>query len=225
MSVIAPAGGAAVMASRREPPDSLDFFPTAPWGTRAFVRHVLPRLSLRPIASVWDPCCGAGHMAEVLRESIPNVHASDVFDYGCGYVVADFLDAATLPPRDVEAIVFNPPFNVAADFVLRALDLAPIVACLCRTAWNEGADRYKRLFRRRPPTLFAPYVERLPMHRGRWEPNGTTATAYAWFCWSTFVEPQPILHIPPGCRRALTRPDDAARFGAQTTAPLLVAAE
>ena len=27
----------AVMASRREPPDSLDFFPTPPWATRALL--------------------------------------------------------------------------------------------------------------------------------------------------------------------------------------------
>lgn len=218
-----PAGHTSVMSSRREPPDSLDFFPTAPWGTRAFVRHVLPLLSPHAIATAWDPCCGEGHMAEVLREAISEIHASDVFDYGRGYPVADFLDPATVIRTDVEAIIFNPPFNVAVDFVLRALDLAPIVACLCRTAWNEGADRYARLFRHRPPTLFAPYVERLPMHRGRWEPNGTTATAYAWFCWSRLVDPLPILHIPPGQRRALTRPDDAARFGVRSAAPLLAA--
>jgi hypothetical protein len=34
-------GFTAVMAQRREPPDSLDYFPTPPWATRALFRHVL----------------------------------------------------------------------------------------------------------------------------------------------------------------------------------------
>lgn len=32
----------AVMARRVEPADSLDFFPTPPWATRAFCEHVMP---------------------------------------------------------------------------------------------------------------------------------------------------------------------------------------
>ena len=218
-----PAGHTSVMAGRRSPPKGLDFFPTAPWSTRAFVQYVLPLLAPEPIRSVWDPACGEGHMAEVLRETIPAAHASDVFDYGRGYRVSDFLAPDASAPT-VDAIVTNPPFNAAVDFALRALDLAPIVALLCRVTWLEGAGRYERLFKLRPVTVFAPYVERVPMHRGRWEPNGTTATAYAWFCWSDSAATRGIVQIPPGQRKALTRRDDVARFGA-AAAPSLLAAE
>ncbi|MFE1598209.1 hypothetical protein [Methylobacterium sp. ID0610] len=215
----------AVMAGRREPPKSLDYFPTAPWATRAFVRHVLPLLSPQPIRSAWDPACGEGHMAEVLRETVPAVLASDIFDYGRGYDVSDFLATGPgAPAHTVDAIVTNPPFKAAADFALRALALAPIVALLCRVSWLEGAGRYERLFRLRPVTLFAPYVERVPMHRGRWEPNGTTATAYAWFCWAADPLCTGIQMIPPGQRRRLTCPGDVARF-AVPAAPSLLAAE
>lgn len=209
-----PSGHTSVMASRREPPDSLDFFPTAPWATRAFAQHILPVLSSEPIRSVWDPACGEGHMAEVLRESVSTVHASDVFDYGRGYRVADFLATDAGVPT-VDAIITNPPFNAAVDFALRALDLAPIVALICRTSWLESADRYERLFKLRPVTVYAPYVERVPMHRGRWEPGGTTATAYAWFCWSNDAAASGVMLIPPGQRKALTHADDIARFAAK----------
>jgi hypothetical protein len=39
------------------------------------------------------------------------------------------------------------------------------------------------LFRDRPPTLYAPFVERVPMVKGRWDPGASTATSYAWFVW------------------------------------------
>ncbi|MGV7034874.1 hypothetical protein [Methylobacterium symbioticum] len=221
-----PAGSTAVMASRREPPDSLDFFPTPPWATRALLRHVLPPvLEGFKICSAWDPACGEGHMAEVLREEVSIVHASDIFDYGRGYPVADFLDPATQLVPSVDLIATNPPFNVAVEFAERALGEAAVVALLLRTAWIEGEERYLRLFRDRPPTAFAPFVERVAMLRGRWEPNASTATSYAWFVWVSDAAPRAPIWIPPNCKRSLTRSDDARRFGFRAAAPLLASVE
>ena len=46
-----------------------------------------------------------------------------------------------------------PPFKVACEFTLRALDLATEgVAMLVRTQWIEGVGRYEQLFRDRPPS-------------------------------------------------------------------------
>ena len=57
----------AVMAQRFEAKDSLDDFPTPPWATRALLEHVIPDKDLAG-RSVWEPACGAGHMAKVLKE-------------------------------------------------------------------------------------------------------------------------------------------------------------
>lgn len=220
-----PSRSTAVMARRHEPPDSLDFYPTPPWATRAFVQHVLPHLAgvLPPIRSAWDPCCGEGHIVEVLRETIPEVRASDIFDYGKGYSLGDFLDAAVPARRCVDLICTNPPFKPATRFALRAFAQAPVVAFLLRSQWLEGEDRYEVILRDRPPTLYAPYVERVAMVRGRWDPDASSATAYAWYVWVDGVAPLPILLIPPGRKRALTKPDDAARFAVRADAPLLEA--
>jgi hypothetical protein len=53
------------------------------------------------------------------------------------------------------------------------------------------------------------------MTRGRWEPDASTATSYAWFVWSLQDERKDtrFTWIPPGCRTRLTKPDDAIRFG------------
>ena len=201
---------------------------TPPWATRALLVEVLPQvLDGLHVLSAWDPACGEGHMVEVLRERVTFVRASDVFDYGRGYEVADFLDAGTgmSPPPDL--ICTNPPFNAAVAFALHALDQASVVALLLRTAWIEGEARYAALFRDRPPTVIAPFVERVPMVKGRWDPAASSATSYAWFVWVHGSAPRAPLWIPPGQRRMRTRPDDARRFGVAADAPLfdLVAAE
>ncbi|MDX3805138.1 MAG: hypothetical protein QHC89_01790 [Bosea sp. (in: a-proteobacteria)] len=208
----------AVAAQRSEPADSLDFFPTPPWATRAFVQHVaLPVLDIGPLEVIRDPACGEGHMAEPLGEVFPMVEASDIHDYGYG-LVRDFLDGFSRP---VDWIITNPPFNAAIAFARQGLkDTRRGVALLVRTQWLHAIERYE-LFREYPPFLIAYYVERVPMHRGRWEPEGSTATDYCWVCWKHGAEPRAPLWIPPGRRTVFTFPTDAARFARPAPAPLL----
>ncbi len=230
-----PSGHTSVMASRREPPDSLDFFPTPPWGTRALCEILRDHFQLYH-RTCWEPACGQGHMAAPLREYFLDVVASDVFAYGSEHQddAIDFLGAISAPAgrRRPDWIITNPPFKVAEAFALNALTIATEgVALLVRTSWLEGAGRYERLFAHHRPAMVAQFVERLPMHRGRWEPNGSTATSYLWVVWLTSDEidgsaTTEFVHIPPGRRKALTRPDDVPRFGAAPAdAPLLMAGE
>jgi hypothetical protein len=219
--IFATTGSSAVMAQRREPPDALDHFPTPPWATRALFRHVLPSLGIERIEGAWEPACAEGLMAEVTAEfASGQIIASDIFDYGYGQAPIDFLHDE--PLARPEWIITNPPFNLACEFTLRALDLASAgmgVAMLVRTQWIEGIGRYEKLFRDRPPTLYAPFVERVPMVKGRWDSDATTATSYAWFIWRNGAAPRAPFWIPPGCRRELTRPDDRQRFAAWSLVP------
>ncbi|MCW5697898.1 MAG: hypothetical protein KIS96_14355 [Bauldia sp.] len=225
----------AVMARRAEPADSLDYFPTPPWATRAFAHHVLPIVEERPAETLTaaDPACGEGHMALALAESFGFVLASDIFGYGFGHV-ADFLH----PDRDFLAenfapdwIVTNPPFNLALAFIRQGRRLARRgTAMLVRLQFLEGEERYEELFCGDPPQLVMVYAERVPMHRGRWVINGTTATAYCWLVWrdssapplssSSLVaggDPERRWHRPlfgwiPKSRQRLAKPDDWIRF-------------
>jgi hypothetical protein len=210
-------GARTVMASRQEPADSLDYFPTPPWATRALIEVVLRRsghVASLHAQSCWEPACGEGHMAEVLREYFRAVTASDVHDYGYGHQ-ADFLDA--VPGAD-DWIVTNPPFGDNAEaFVLRALSLARVgVAMFFRLQWLETIGRYERVFAPHPPALIAQFAERVPLHKGRYEPDGATATAYLWIVWlnARKARSTEFFWIAPGCREQLTRPDDRERFTA-----------
>src|SRR5689334_17403806 len=111
----------AVMARRKEPHDSLDYFPTPAWATRALMLHGADMAGTR----VWEPACGDGYMVRPLAEQAGSVFASDVHNYGWGHAVHDFL----MPylPDGLERpdwIVTNPPFRLAEQFVHRGLDLA-----------------------------------------------------------------------------------------------------
>lgn len=216
----------AVMQRRASPPGELDFFPTPPWGTRAFLAHAVPVIdrfaprAITPTMSVWDPCCGEGHMSRVLTEWFAAVLETDVHPYG-DHLLADFLDPlhGYLFAETSEWIVMNPPFDRAAAFINLALERAQAgVAALVRAGFCEGQGRHRDLFAERPPHFEFQIAERLPMVKGRWVVNAKTATSYVWLVWLTHPPHDFARHgtrkfwIPP-CRHALTRPDDPIRFG------------
>lgn len=219
---LTPQGGRAVMNRRLDPRDSLDFFPTPPWATRALLKHAISDAT----GLAWDPCAGEGHMSDVLAEHFECVHASDVFDYGRAHAIGSFIGAPGSAGRAVclakpDWVIFNPPFNAALDFAERALDETRRgVAVLVRSVWSEGGQRYKRLFSTRPPSTIAQFCERVPMVEGCWDPAASTATSYAWYIWDRACVPGTIFKwIAPGCRTSLTKPDDIARFAAWTLEP------
>jgi hypothetical protein len=204
------------MNTRREPPDSLDFFPTPPWATRALFEHVIDKQAVQ-LDRVWEPAAGEDHMADVLEEYFAEVIRSDVFDYGRGHTVGSFVgegvDVIATPAR-VDFVVTNPPFNLALAFARRALRLQiKGFALLLRSNWAEGSDRYRDLFSKNPPSIIAQFCERVPMTKGRWDPDASTMTSYAWFLWfGRGNQRTEYMWIPPVCRSTLTRADDHARF-------------
>jgi hypothetical protein len=208
----------AVMQRRATPAKGLDYFPTPPWATRAFLHDVLQQeFASFCFGSVWEPAAGEGHMAHVLGELFPTVVASDVEDYGAGFEIGSFVGegADVAPRRKIDWIITNPPFNLAVDFAEKALAQASIgVALLLRTSWLEGGERYQRLFRDRPPRIIAQYCERVPMVAGRWDPAASTATSYAWFVWhqAHFRKETKFVWIAPGAKARHWRDADLKRW-------------
>src|SRR5665213_601373 len=78
-----------------------DFFPTPEWATRALIDN-------EPFdGTIWEPACGDGTMAEVLKRTGCPVEASDLYDRGYGEARVDFLRSN----RIADNIVTNPPYN------------------------------------------------------------------------------------------------------------------
>jgi hypothetical protein len=170
------------MADRSDPTDSLDYYPTHPWATRALIEHVIQNKNALRGMSCWEPACGEGHMSKVLREYFQTVRSSDIFDYGYG-TTFDFL-TDDIPTRCTDWVITNFPFSAGHKFILKALSAARVgVAVLARTVFVESGERWEQLFKPLPPNVVAPFVERVPLLKGRLSERATTATSYSWFVW------------------------------------------
>lgn len=214
----------AVMQQRSEPHDSLDDFPTAMWATRALCEWISANAELG--ISCREPAANRGFMVRALREYFPDVLASDIFDYGLGFELSDYLFG---PLQDLTCwTITNPPFRLAAQFIARALQCSQIgVAVFVRSAFSEGQERYASLFATNPPTDILQFSERVVLHKGRlldpdqkylfwskkknayvWK-RPTSATAYCWMIWQKHpTHSGTRFHWIAPCRRQLTRAGD-----------------
>jgi hypothetical protein len=213
----------AVMQQRTEPHDSLDDFPTPPWATRALCEWLMENEGGHlPQQSCREPAANRGHMVRPLFETFGAVLASDVHDYGLGYPVRDYLFGPTSLLDPTHWTITNPPFRLAEQFIERALELSTVgVAVILRSAFLESVGRFERLFSQRPPTDVLQFVERVPMVKGRVDPEAASATAYAWLIWRKWKESTTLHWIPP-CRARLERAEDypATNVALVTDTPL-----
>ena len=204
----------AVMNRRHEADDSLDDFPTMPWGTRALCEHVIAPM-IKPGATAWEPACNRGYMARPLREYFGGrVYASDVHDYGWPEMngIDDFCFPGAKPDfgngQAADWIISNPPFRLAEQFILLGLQRARVgCAMLVRTNFLEGVGRYQRLYKPRRPHFIAVFTERLPLVKGRVDRKARSATSYCWMVWTHQGQQGETVWIPP-CRKRLERDAD-----------------
>ena len=68
---------------------------------------------------IWDPACGTGRITTSARSAGFPTHETDIADRGVGSRL-DFLTS----DREACNIVSNPPFDVAKEFTLKALERA-----------------------------------------------------------------------------------------------------
>jgi len=191
------AGAPAPTMKRTADLDGPDFYPTPAWATHAM-------LEVETFdGPIWEPACGDGAMADVLRQRGHEVAASDLYDRGHGETGLDFLTA----DRRVANIVSNPPYHSAEGFIAAALRQADSkVAFLLRLAFLEGASRGAGLFKTSPPSRIHVFSERVTF-----APAGVTLTnggtsAYAWYIWDQAASgPTTLSWIPVGLRRRFTQ--------------------
>lgn len=219
----------AVMQRRRVAPDSLDYFPTPPFATRALCEFLALLPDAAPLSSlrVWEPACGEMHMTRPLGEYFGDVRASDVHRYG-DHEIMDFLFFGGSEPA-TDWIITNPPFNLAEAFIRTALGVATGgVGMLLRSAFLEGQERHLTLFGQAPPDYVLQFTERIVMLKDRLVRSGavdpfadepgrkaSTASTYCWLIWlggGTGWRDTRLRWIAP-CRQRLERPGDYPDYG------------
>ena len=162
--------------NHRSAPKGLDLHETPPQAIAALLRREqLP-------ARLWDPCAGPGAIVQAIKDSGRVCFGSDIKKHR-NYGQLDFFRAKGVPV-DVDAIIMNPPYRLAAPFIDHALQMTPQIYALLRLNWYAAVrPRYPELYHRLARIhCFAP---RLPlMHRANWKgPFATSQFDMAWFIW------------------------------------------
>ena len=153
-----------------------DLYESPPEATETLLRvEEIPEI-------IWEPACGRGAISNVLKMTGRRVHSTDLVDYGFGTSGIDFLLESRRWEPEIEAIITNPPYKLADQFVRKALDLVPTVYMLLRWAYAEGIGRSDIIDNHLERVWLG--RERLPMmHRDGWEGKQITNSAmpFAWF--------------------------------------------
>jgi len=149
----------------------LDFYPTPPDVTHALMRF----LNLNP-CRIWEPACGDGAMAEVLKQYGHDVIASDLRQTGYGEGGWSFMDRM----RTCDAVITNPPFALSEQFIRHALTCAGTVAMVLKSQYWHAKKR-AALFSEHPPAYVLPLTWRPDFMGG--ERGGAPTMEVHWTVW------------------------------------------
>lgn len=176
-----------------------DLYETPEWVTEA----LLPHLSKWRTEDAWEPACGSGKMARVLRRHFSHVYTWDIElnSSAPGMLQADFLDFEEAPDG-FEAIITNPPYELATEFCEKALQLTEpdggMVAMLLRTDFDHAKTR-SHLFRDCPAfakklvlTKRIVWFDPEPGAKGK-----SPSFNHAWFIWDWKHEGPPTIGYAP----------------------------
>ena len=149
----------------------LDFYPTPPDVTHALMEY----LDMRP-GVVWEPACGDGAMAEVIKDYGQEVISTDIRETGYGEGLVNFLTTE----KKCDAIITNPPFNLSEQFILHALGQADVVAMLLKSQYWHSKKR-SALFKNHPPDAVLALTWRPDFMGG--ERGGAPTMDVIWTVW------------------------------------------
>jgi len=162
-----------------------DLYETPEWVTECLLPH-LPKF-----LNIWEPACGSGKMSRVLGWAGHPVVATDV-DRGW-----DFR-TCKVPEQFFNAIITNPPYELATEFIVRSLVLTePLggkVAMLLRTDFDHAKTR---------ANLFAnciSFSKKIVLtKRIKWfeDSKGQPSFNHAWFVWDHKHQGAPTLAYAP----------------------------
>lgn len=136
-----------------------------------------------------DPACGTGNIPKGMASAGLVCRRSDIVDRnsGLGFIERNFLDdAGEIEP--VDNVVCNPPFNVAREFVTKALDVARHkVAMLLPLTFLEG-QRKAAWLQSTPLARVHVFTWRINMPPGELFMAGKVELGggkkcFAWFVW------------------------------------------
>lgn len=162
-----------------------DLYETPAWVTHALLPH------LRRVGCIWEPAAGSGKMIRALEAPGRIVVHSDI-ETGTDFFNERFAMGGA------DAIVTNPPYESATEFVTRSLALMQniegVVAMLLRTDFDHAKTRQFLFGTNRY------FAKKLVLtKRIKWfeESKGQPSFNHAWFIWDWKHSGPPTLAYGP----------------------------
>ena len=144
-------------------------------------------------SDIWECASGQNHIADVLKEYDYNVRTSDIVKRTPTTEQMDFLSCKEKEWKG--AIVSNPPFTLAKEFVEKSLTLVgngQKVAMFLRLQFLDGLKRYE-LFKNCPPKRVHIFSRRVRCAKDgdftQYKSGGIQSNA--WFVWEKGYQGKP----------------------------------
>ena len=162
-----------------------DYYATDPQAFKDFLWAFGDRDGEILSRKAWEPACGEGNLAQVLRDRGFLVLATDKIDRGYGEVY-DFLEQTERIRWDGD-IITNPPYkgNQDIDFIRNSLDMVSKgkwVIMLFKVQFLASKKRFF-LFQELPPKYIYVHSSRIKIWKNNDDDGGSNALDYAWFVW------------------------------------------
>lgn len=159
-----------------------DLYQTPAWVTRAMLPFIPQR-----VRHVWEPACGDGCMVSELKAGGYSVRATDIHNTDWDFLMRPQWVEPEGEPQ-IQAIITNPPFELATEFIDRALQFMEkpggLVAMLLRTDFDHAKSR-SHLFGDCPA-----FSRKIVLRKrivwfveGNGKPKASPSFNHAWFLW------------------------------------------
>ena len=165
------------------------------------IRAILDNEKLE--GSILEPSAGQGHISRLLKEYYPysEIVSTDLVqrEERFGIPIQGDIDFLTYNfNRKFDNIITNPPFNIAQEFIERALELSNNkVIMFAKIQLLEGNKR-RKMFDNTPLKYVYVFSKRVnPLRNGeeldeKGKPWSSTM-CFAWFIWENGYEGEPIV--------------------------------
>ena len=168
--------------------EDLDFYQTPAYA----VKTLAERFDFKS-KNIWEPMAGNGMISKGLAAAGYAVHSTDIVErsYKLDAVLDYFLCNGYNAKGDDFAIVTNPPYEKANEFLIHTMSIVkPKTCCVfLPIRYLEGSKRYSQIYSRFKPSKVFVYAQRLGCFKESDAEAGIvtdkgvgSAVAYMWLC-------------------------------------------
>lgn len=191
--------GLAITGRKRN--DEFDFYETPKWATEKAVEQMLIDGVLNKYDDVYEPCCGAGAISDVLQVyGFENIKCSDI--QSATYIKGEKgIDVYDIEDNACDVVFTNPPYNLmtqkekdGGSMLTEFLRISKHKVVLLLNIFFLSSKERKGLLEHSHLRHIYIHSDRVTMYPyGEEKPKNGGTKMYAWFVWDNDYDGKPTL--------------------------------